>query len=195
MEAADLRSALRYAAAAVWMVTTTAATGEALALTATSVRVPASSPGVLVFNVATSSRFGAGLGAVGSVVAAAPLRPRHEGIAARYAVSAALDGDLHFVFPSAVGASSADSGTAGEAVDAVVATAALPPLMRDCPSVVATVVAVRPAGDHLVVVAQSTRAVLPPTAGREDGHLVWLLRQYQRVGARGASRSSRGSST
>lgn len=194
-EAAALRSVLRYSAAAVWLVTTTAATGEALALTATSVRVPAASPGVLVFNVATSSRFGAGLGAVGCVVAAAPLRPRHKGIAARYAASATLDGDPRFVLPGAGGAPSAEAAAADEAVDAVVATAALPPLMRDCPSVVATVVAVRPAGDHLVVVAQSTRAVLPTMARRGDGYLVWLLRQYQQVGGRGSFRSSRGSST
>lgn len=195
LEATALRSVLRYAAASVWLVTTTAATGEALALTATSVRVPASSPGVLVFNVATSSRFGAGLGAVGCIVAAAPLRPRHEGVAVRYSASAALEGDPRFVLPAHSGSSAAAGAAEDESVDAVVASAALPPLLRDCWSVVATVVAVQPAGHHLVVVAQPTRAVLPPTASGADGHLVWLLRQYQHVGGLGTSRSSRGSSS
>jgi len=191
--AATMRSVLRHAASAVALVTVTAVGGAAHALTATSVRVPAGSPALLVFNVARDSLFGAALGDAGTRVAVAPLRPRHAPLAARFATSAAVAprDAPHFVLPAeqvaaadaaAAAAGGSDAPAAGS-VEADVARDALPPLLRDAAAVVGTVVVVMPAGDHVVVVAQATRAVASPAADEAEGHLVWLARQYQSVAA------------
>jgi len=144
--------------------------------------------------VSRDSLFGAALGDAGTTVAVSPLRPRHAPLAARFATSAAVGARdaPHFVLPAeqlaaaAAAAAAAGGGTdvpAAGSVEADVARDALPPLLRDAAAVVGTVVVVMPAGDHVVVVAQATRAVAAPAADEAEGHLVWLARQYQSVAA------------
>lgn len=182
--AATMRSVLRSATSAVTLVTTTAMGGEPHALTATSVRVPAGASSLVVFNVSRDSTFGAALGDAGSLVGIAPLRTRHAPLAATFAASAAVTpaaAAAHFVMPAEQLAAAGAAAPAGDSVEAEVARAALPPLLRDAASVVATVVVVMPAGDHVVVVAQAGRAVVPDGLPDREGHLVWLARQYQSV--------------
>lgn len=182
--AASLRSVLRSATSAVTLVTTTAIGGEPHALTATSVRVPAGASSLIVFNVSRDSLFGAALGDAGSLVGVCPLRTRHAPLAATFAASAAVTpaaAAAHFVLPAEQLAAAGAAAPAGDSVEAEVARSALPPLLRDAAAAVATVLMVMPAGDHVVVVAQAGRAVVPNGPPDREGHLVWLARQYQSV--------------
>lgn len=77
----------------VWVVTTTSADGNQVALTATSVVAPASSPGVFCFNVANSSAFFASIGGMGSKIQAYALSTRQKQLAEFYVKNSVLQGE------------------------------------------------------------------------------------------------------
>ncbi|CDF32907.1 unnamed protein product [Chondrus crispus] len=84
------KTLLRQMPSAMWVVSTSAAHGEDLAMTATSVTVPAAARGMICFNVGHSSAFYAGLGGVGAGVRLFALSTRQKDIAERYVTRAAL---------------------------------------------------------------------------------------------------------
>ena len=84
------KTLLRQMASTMWVVSTRAAHGEDLALTATSVTVPAAGRGMVCFNVAHSSALYAGLGGVGAGVRLFALSTGQRDIGERYVARAGL---------------------------------------------------------------------------------------------------------